>query len=271
MCFSVLISVFDREKPNNLERALISIWDDQSLKPSQIVIVKDGKLTEELDLIIEDFIIKTSGVVEVVAIDKNVGLAEALNEGLKHCRYDLVARMDTDDISLPDRFLVQVKFMKENKDVAVSSAWIDEYDQAYTRKISRRKLPESHDDILKFAKYRNPISHPVVIFRKKVIDDNGGYPSFRKSQDYALWSILLSKGHKFYNISEVLLHMRAGSGLMSRRGFSYLKNEYKIILFQKKIGFLKSHDVVFNMLSRTVLRISPSFFKKFLYKFFRSI
>ncbi|GHV72345.1 hypothetical protein AGMMS49928_29020 [Spirochaetia bacterium] len=126
MKFSVLLSVYKNEKPEYLNRALVSIWDDQTLKPDQIVLVEDGQLTSELDKVIDEWQQRLSDIFTVVNLPENVGLGAALNEGLKYCKHDLVARMDTDDVSLPDRFEKQIAFMNNNPQIAVSSAFIEE-------------------------------------------------------------------------------------------------------------------------------------------------
>ena len=112
--FSVLISVYHRESPAHLDLALLSIWDQQTLKPSQIVLVKDGPLGNELDLLISRWSERLGSLLSVVAIDSNSGLATALNTGLSYCKYDLVARMDSDDISFPDRFNIKISYMSAN-------------------------------------------------------------------------------------------------------------------------------------------------------------
>src|SRR5690554_5001347 len=112
MSFTVLMSVYAKEQPDYFNQAFLSIWDQQTLKPDQIVLVKDGPLTAELDAEIQRWQEKLGKVLSVVELPENVGLGAALNEGLKACKYELVARMDTDDISLPARFEEQVAFMQ---------------------------------------------------------------------------------------------------------------------------------------------------------------
>lgn len=126
MKFSVLLSLYKKEKCQYLSKAMASIWSNQLLKPNQIVLVKDGLLTPELDAEVERWQAELGEVLTVVSLPSNVGLGAALNHGLLYCKYELVARMDTDDISLPDRFKLQVAFMAVNQGVAVSSGFIEE-------------------------------------------------------------------------------------------------------------------------------------------------
>lgn len=167
--FSVLISVYCKENPDNFDGALRSIWTVQTLKPEQIVLVKDGPLTPELDRVVSDWKLKLGQKLTVVLLERNMGLAAALNVGLRYCKNELVARMDTDDISVPVRFEKQMDFMQKNPDVAVSSGLIEEWSQDYSYKVSERRLPLVHEDILRFAKFRSPMSHAAVMYRKSAV------------------------------------------------------------------------------------------------------
>lgn len=267
--FSVLMSVYAKELPECLDRALFSIWDEQKLKPSEIVLVKDGLLTEQLNSIVEKWSERLGSRLQVVELDSNVGLAVALNRGLELCSYELVARMDSDDISLPERFELQVKYMDENRKIAASSSYVEEWDPISGKITGVRLLPNDNSQLKKFARSRSPLSHPAVIFRKSAVEAVGGYPELRNAQDYALWSLLLVHGYQLSNISEILLRMRVGEGLITRRGKDYFKQELKLLKFQKNIGFLSLPRYVLNALSKFFLRMSGNRVKIFLYKYFR--
>ncbi|MCT4716363.1 glycosyltransferase [Enterobacteriaceae bacterium H18W14] len=268
--FSVLISVFKNDDPRYLQVALQSVFDLQTLKPEQIVIVADGQLQPIQRDVIDKFIKDVrEGVVTFVQLPKNIGLAAALNEGLLHCRNELVARMDADDISLSTRFEKQIEFMNNHPDIDVCGTLIDEIDTETEVYISTRKVPLHHDDIVNFAKKRSAVSHPSVIFRKSKVLAVGGYPLFRKSQDFALWSLLIVNNARFANLSEILLKMRSGHDLMARRGLAYLKYEYQVISFQHQIGFITTGQFLKFAMLRTFFRIMPSGLKKGLYKIVR--
>ena len=176
MKFSVLLSVYYKEKPNCLKESLSSIFNQRCL-PTEVVLVEDGPLTCELNNVISEFLDKGLKI-EIVRLAKNQGLGKALNEGLKHCSYDLVARMDTDDIAKPDRFERQIIAFRDHPELEVVGAWIDEFEGDVSNVISVRKLPENHSEIYQFAKKRNPINHPVVMFRKKAVLSVGGVSAF---------------------------------------------------------------------------------------------
>lgn len=262
MNLSVLMSVYLKEKPEYLETCLQSLAE-QTLKADEVILVEDGPISSDLKAIIERF--REQLNIISIPLNENVGLACALNEGLQHCSYNLVARMDTDDITTPERFEKQLAFMQANPDVAASSGFIEEFNDV-GEVLSQRSLPLEHDMLVRFAKRRSPLSHPAVIFRKEAVLAVGGYPEFRNAQDYALWSLLIVKGYKLANLSDRLVKMRTGSEMMSRRGFTFLKREVKLLKFQRSIGFLSFNEFVFNLFARSAVRLSPLFIKCWLYK-----
>lgn len=266
MTFSALLSIYAKEQPSYFQAALTSIWDEQTLKPTQIVLVQDGLLTKELEDIITEWQERLGSILTTVPLKQNVGLAAALNEGLKHCQYELIARMDTDDIAMPTRFEKQIAFMQQNPDIAASSAQIEEWNIELTEKLDQRTLPTEPAAVARFAKRRSPLSHPASIFRKSAVLDVGGYPPLRKAQDCALWALLLVNGYKLANLPDMLLKMRTGDELLTRRGWAYFKQELLLLKFQKEVGFLSSRDFLINATLRAALRLPPNFIKNIIYR-----
>lgn len=264
--FSVLMSVHASEQPSYLEACFDSLIA-QTLPANEVVVVEDGPLSEALNASIEKYRDRLPLV--SVTLVQNVGLACALNEGLKHCRFDLVARMDTDDICVPKRFETQISFMDAHARIDVLGAMVEEFDSSMQQSLGIRRLPLEHAELSRFARMRSPISHPTVVFRKRAVLDVGGYPTFRKAQDYALWSLMLTRNYRMQNLDEVLLKMRAGSGMMARRGREYLKHELAILKFQRSIGFISLREYWLNYTIRSVVRRSPDSLKKVFYRFAR--
>lgn len=263
--YSVLISLYYKENPVCFHQSLESLLK-QTISPTEIVLVEDGPLTEELYQIIVKYTAQYSSL-KVVTLPSNQGLGKALNEGLKHCSYDLVARMDTDDIAKPDRFEKQLKIFNQYPDIDVVSSWIDEFEGNINHVSSIRKLPELHADIYQFAKTRNPINHPVVMFRKSAVLGAGGYKHFPLFEDYYLWVRMLMNGAKFYNIQESLLYFRSSSDMFKRRGgWNYAINEYKLQKEFRDIGFIDNTNFFKNILLRFVSRILPNRLRSLLYK-----
>ena len=263
--FSVLMSVYSAESPQYLTECLQSLAE-QTMTADEVVLVEDGPISAELSEVISLFKKKLNII--SVCLNKNSGLAAALNIGLKSCSFDLVVRMDTDDVSVSNRFEKQIKFMNDNPDIAVSSGFVEEWSEDMSKKLDVRCLPSSHAEILLFSKYRSPMSHPAVIFRKEAVLRAGGYPSLYP-EDYPLWCTLLSKGYKMANLQEVLVRMRVGDGFISRRGRAFYEGEVKVFRYLAKIGFINRFQLYLNVVSKAVLRLSPNFVKKLLYKFSR--
>ena len=270
MNFSVLMSIYKKEEPKYFNRAMQSIWDEQTVKPDEIVLVQDGPLTDGLHKAIDEWKAKIGEVFKTVPLEKNVGLGEALNAGIKHCSYELIARMDTDDISIPNRFEKQLKAF-ENNDIDICSSWVSEFDSDENEIISYRKLPEKHNEIIVYSKMRSPINHPAVMYKKSIVEKAGGYKHMLWMEDYYLWARMLLSGAKFYNIQEPLVNMRAGYGQLERRGgFKYAIEEFKFLNKLKKIGYLTTIEYLKNILIKVPIRLLPKELLKSVYGLLRS-
>lgn len=270
MKFSVLMSIYHKEKPEYLNRAMVSIWDEQTIKPDEIVLVQDGPLNDYLYKIIAKWKTKLGDIFKTIPLEQNLGLGDALNIGIKKCSYELIARMDTDDISLHNRFEKQLKVFKDSN-IDICSSWISEFDKDEKEIISYRKLPEYHNQIVRFAKKRSPINHPAVMYKKSIIEIAGGYKRMMWLEDYYLWGRILINNAKFYNIQESLVHMRAGYGQLERRtGLKYAVSEYNLQKEFLKIGFLNYFEFSRNIMIRLMSRMLPKQLVKVIYKFLRN-
>lgn len=261
--FTVLISVYHKETVSNFNDCMTSIWDCQNLKPKQIILVKDGPLPTALDMAIATWKKKLGKVLLVTALPENQGLGRALNHGLRHADYELVARMDTDDICLPNRFEKQVFFMQENQSVSCSSCSVVEFDDSLSDRWVRR-LPINHGEITKFAKFRNPINHSAAIFCKSDVLAAGGYPDIYP-EDYMLWINMIKNGCIFQNEPEVLLRMRAGTGFLNRRDFRFFLGELKTFIYMYRIDFINIFELAWNIVVRLAYRNLPRLIKQYLY------
>lgn len=267
--FSILMSIYYKEKPEYFDRAMVSIWDEQSVKPDEIVLVQDGKLTEDLYQTIDKWKNELKDILKIVHLENNIGLGDALNIGMRHCSHELIARMDTDDISLPNRFEKQLEVFK-NSDIDISSAWVSEFDINENDILGYRKLPEFHEEIIKYSKTRCPINHPTVMYKKSVVQKAGGYKKMILFEDYYLWARMILNGANFYNIQEVLVSMRAGYGQLERRsGFRYAKNEINLLNNLKQDGFFNTFEYIKNLFIKIPIRLLPKFVIKIVYKILR--
>lgn len=263
MKFTVLLSLYFKESPVFLSQSLDSIFN-QTLPPDEVVLVEDGPLTPELDNVVA-FYAARHPEMKVVPLAKNGGLGAALNEGLKHCSHELVARMDTDDVCKPHRFERQMEFMTAHPEIDVCSAWIDEFIDRVNNIRNRRILPEHHPEIYRYAKGRCPINHPAVIYRRSKVLSVGGYQGF--PEDSYLWVKMLMAGCKFHNIQESLLWFRVSKDLYKRRGgWKYARQDIKAQWNFYKCGFLSLPVFIKNVLIRVSVRLMPNSLRSWIYK-----
>lgn len=264
--FSILMSIYYKETTEYFDRAMKSIWDEQSVKPSEIILVLDGKLTDELDTTITSWKQKLGNILKVIPLEVNLGLGDALNEGIKHCSHELVARMDTDDIALPYRFKMQLEIFN-TLDIDICSGWISEFDSDENIILSYRKVPELHNQIATYAKKRCPINHPAVMYKKSVVENAGGYMKMMWFEDYYLWCRMILSDAKFYNIQTTLVNMRAGYGqLERRRGLQYAKSEFNLQRNLLHLKFLNNYEFARNVIIRFTARIFPKSIVKRIYQ-----
>lgn len=262
--FSVLITVYDKDNNEYFEEALKSITIDQVLKPDEIVLVVDGPVSKEKITIIKKF--SDMFNFKVIKLEKNIGQGMALNEGLKNCTYEYIARMDSDDISMSNRFLDQVEFLKNNPDVDILSSWIIEIDIKNNELI--KKLPLSHYELVGYSKLRSPINHGVCFYKKSKVLDAGGYNDFVQMQDYYLFVKMICAGSKIANIDSLHLKARVYDHYARKSGLSYMREEFFLALTLLKIKHLNA----FQFIKFLMVRIPPRMLGKrvvlFLYKYY---
>ena len=266
--FSVLMSVYRREKAENLRECLDSILC-QTLLPSEVVLVEDGPLTSELYDTIKQYSSSIPNF-KVVPLTENGGLGNALSIGLDHCVYDIVARMDTDDIARNDRFEKQIKFLKEHTDIDLVGSWISEFETNPEEIISYRQLPTEADDIYKFGQFRCPVNHMTVMYKKSAVLNAGNYQTFKNIEDYYLWARMLKNGAKFANIPECLVNVRAGNAMFKRRAnLTYFFNsEFPLHTALYKIHYINFTQYLRNIISKFLLRVMPQWAMAIVYKKF---
>ena len=256
MSISVLMSIYDKELPCHLEQCLESLVA-QTLQPDEVVVVKDGPLTLELEEVFARYSDKLPFV--FVPLAQNVGLGSALAAGLKHCTAELVARFDSDDVYPPDRLLRQVEFLRDHPDVSVVSAAGAEFEEDYRRPYCIRSRP-GWVRLGSAARLRNPVSfHTTVVLRREHVMSVGNYQSCHGFEDYYLWARMLVAGFYIYNMPEVLAYVRCGNGMLSkRRGLKYMRYELAFLSKCHEIGFLSPSQYLLSFLSRVPLRLLPA-------------
>lgn len=260
MKFSVLMSVYYKERPEYFDLALNSILTVQTLSPDEFILICDGPLNDELNEIISNYEVEYPNILRTYRLEKNVGLGNALNFGLKKCQNEFVARADSDDICSPNRFERQMAYLSEHPDVVVLGSDIDEFDEDWSEPNSIKSMPPEHYDICKMATMRNPINHMTAIFKKSIIEEVGSYQHLAFLEDYYLWVRVIAAGGHLANIRECLVHARVGNGMVQRRGnIQYLESWRNLDRFMKENGMINNLQHFRNMIAlRTFLYIPTS-------------
>lgn len=267
MNYSVLMSVYYKEKPNQLQEAIESIMN-QTQKTDDFVLVCDGPLGEELNTVVDYAKKYFQEKMSVVRLEKNIGLGNALNIGLAKCKNEFVARMDSDDISIPTRCEKQLNCILKN-DVDIVGSIVNEFQGDINNIISQRIVPKWNDEIIKFAKKRNPFNHPSVMYKKTSVERAGGYKDFYLLEDYYLWLRMIVKGCKGYNIQEPLLYMRVNEDFYNRRsGIKYAKSQKNLFRYMYNSKFIGWINYITEVCIRMVAACIPNRLRRFCYKIF---
>lgn len=262
--YSVLMSVYAKEKPGFLRESMMGIYE-QTVPTNDFVLVCDGPLNDALDEVVEDMQAKFGEVLRVVRLSKNHGLGYALNVGVTECKNELIARMDSDDVAVKDRCEKELKIFEE-KDVDVVGSIVDEYNSDLKKCLSRKNVPENDAEIKKMLKKRNPMNHMTVMFKKDKVLEAGNYQEMAFFEDYYLWARMVKNGCKFYNVQESLVNVRGGAKMAERRGgIKYVKN---IVRFQKilwKNRVTSAPRMFINVTERATVALMPNSMREVVY------
>jgi glycosyltransferase involved in cell wall biosynthesis len=262
--FSVLLPVYAGDSPEFLSRAFESITVDQTRPPDEVVLVRDGALPGSLAACLESLIGGSAVPVTEVELPENRGLGWALEAGIAACRFDIVARMDADDISLAQRFARQVPLVESGFDVvgsALAEIGVDERD---LRGI--RRPPLTHAGIARFARFHSPFNHPTVVLRRSAVARAGGYVHLKDFEDYWLWVRMLASGARVANVGQPLLLYRVSSGAYERRGgWRLVRPEIDLQLRMRRLGFTSRAQFIRNVFVRGTWRLCPVFLRRPLY------
>lgn len=268
MKYSVLMAVYKNDDSKYLHRALTSIYDEQTVKPDEIVIVFDGPLTAELYGVLNDFRNGKEDFVFYFPQDVNMGLGEALKIGSEHCSGDYIFRMDSDDISHPQRFEKTIAYIEAHPEIDVVGTDIAEFYSSPNEKNMRvRSCPSDHNDIVKMGKKRNPMNHVTVCIKKASLIKCGGYESLLLLEDYFLWIKMIAAGCLLGNINESLVYVRIGNGFHSKRGSKIRINGWKFLQeYMVANGLISKSEAAMNMLYIRVFTYCPTKIKKYIYE-----
>ena len=266
MKFSVLMSLYIKENPEYL-RACFASLVAQTRPADEIVLVFDGAVTPELEAVVDEF--KSQLPLKLVKLPQNLGLGKALNEGLLHCSYDWVFRMDTDDICVPERFEKQTAFINAHPDTIIFGGQIVEFGQNINDIVAYRNVPTDAVSIVKFTRKRCPFNHMTVAYQKNAVLDCGGYEDLQ--EDYYLWIKLIAKNQQVANLPDILVYARVGNGMVGRRrGLNHAKAEWRLFKLKYRLGIQGFVSGLFTFALRSASRLLPTALLKAIYnKFLR--
>lgn len=259
--YSVLMSLYKKEKPEYLKLAIDSMLN-QTVKPDEIVVVEDGPLTDELYKVLDEY-----AMLVRVRNKVNLGLGLALNVGLNVCSNELVARMDTDDCSKPNRCEKQLQRFFEKPYLSIVGSHIDEFVDDISNVVSQRKVPISTEEIYQYAKKRSAFNHPAVMYSKTAVLDNNGYADLKRNQDVDLFGRMQFNGYKAENIDEALLWFRCSDELAKRRK-SWQNTSSYIATIRKfwKMGYSSFVDYAIVGIAQMGMYLMPVKAQDFIYK-----
>jgi len=259
MKFSVLISIYFKEQPDHFNTCMESIWNNQKVKPSEIIMVEDGPLTPELDQIIKYWEEKLENILKVTRLAKNVGTGKAKNIGLKQCTNEIVCIVDTDDISVPDRFEKQIKILSNDPELVILGGQIIEFIDDISSPSGMRNVPLTNLELRQYAKKQSPFNNMTIAYRKSKVLEVGGYQHHLWMEDYNLFLRVIARGYKVQNLQEVLVYARIDNGMHGRRkGFQYIKSEKQLLDLKKQLKIQSPFYATMYFIVRSTFRLMPA-------------
>lgn len=264
--FSVLMSVYINETANNFRECMDSMFS-QTVRPNEIVLVYDGPIKGEVDDLVTKYSKEYPDVITIVRNEKNKGLGLALADGVPVCKYDIIARMDTDDISRDDRFEIQLEYLKNHPEIDIVGSHILEFDKNKEDITAARKVPIEHDDIVKYQKKRSAFNHVAVMMKKEAVLKAGNYKDALLMEDDLLWADMIMSGARCANIDDYLVYVRVGDGMIERRGGLAYYKKYKS--GRKKIletGFITRREYVETLAVQLIVALIPTPLRAMIFK-----
>ena len=263
--FSLLISTWAGDDPDQLVEAFTSSVQKQSRPPAEVVLVQDGPVPAPLAAAIGELVAGSPVPVNHVELADNVGLGPALDAGLSACRHDIVARMDADDVSFPERFARQLPLVEAGADIV--GAGLVEFGASVDDVVGRRTPPVGADEIRRVIRFRDPFNHPTVVYRRDAVTAAGGYADLDLLEDYLLFTRMVSGGAEPANLAEPLVHYRVGEGAYARRGgWRLLRSELELQRRLLELGITTRSECLRNVAVRGGYRLVPESVRKVAYR-----
>ena len=254
--FSVVTSVYKNDKTGFVRVALDSMLVQQSVKPSEIIMVQDGPVPGNLTLLLSEYETNYPKVMHIIRLEKNAGLGNALKLGVENTKYEIVARMDSDDICASDRFEKQLAYMEQHPECDIVGGQITEFIDNPDNIVGKREVPCANDAIYHYMRSRCALNHPTVMFKKKAVLDAGNYQDWFWNEDYYMWIRMMEQGCVFANLPDVLVNMRSGIDQYGRRGgMKYFKSEIGIKKLMLEKGMITRKEYIVNYIQRFIIQL----------------
>jgi glycosyltransferase involved in cell wall biosynthesis len=262
--FSLLVPVYDGDRPDHIRRAMRSAVDDQTVRPDQVVIVRDGPVRDELALCLDELRRASPVPVTFVPLRHNRGLGPALDQGLAASWFDVIARMDADDVAMPHRFEVELPLIA---DADIVGAGLYEFVEDTDEIVGRRVPPTDPARIQRYARMHDPFNHPTVVYRREAVLAAGGYGDLPLMEDYALFARMLQRGARAVNVAEPLVFYRVGAKAFKRRGGTgLLRSELRLQREFRRRRFTSGPEYVRNVVVRGGYRLIPWWLRRAVYR-----
>ena len=260
------MSLYVKERVEYFRECMESIFA-QTVRPDEIVIVKDGPLGEELEAVLSEYIEKEPELYTVVPLETNRGLGLALAEGLLHCKNELVARMDTDDICRSDRFELQLNEFSKDAELDICGSHILEFEGSIDNVVAQRSVPITDEEIKKYQKRRDGFNHMAVMYKKSSVLKAGNYKSCMLMEDTYLWVRMFLCGAKAVNIDDSLVYARVGKDMFERRGgWAYFKKYRSGRRIVRKTGYISAWDYYYTIAVQFAVALMPNKLRGWVFK-----
>ncbi|MFL6062018.1 MAG: glycosyltransferase [Marmoricola sp.] len=263
--FTLLISTYGRDDPGHLRLAFESSVTDQTRQPAEVVLVQDGPVPAELAATIADIVASSPVPVRHLELADNIGLGPALDAGLAASSHEIVARMDADDVSMPERFERQLPLIEAGADIVGSG--LVEFGEDVDDVVGRRTPPVEADEIRRVIRFRDPFNHPTVVYRRSAVLAAGGYTDMALLEDYLLFTRMVEGGAVPGNLAEPLVYYRVGAGAYARRGGTdLLRSELRLQRRFRQLGITTRTEYLRNVAVRGGYRLVPEGVRKVAYR-----
>ena len=268
--FSIITSVYKNDKPEYVRMALDSMLIEQTIKPSEIVLVRDGLVPTDLDSLLDEYELRYPAIFHIIRLEQNGGLGNALKLGVEAAKYDIIARMDSDDICLPNRFELQLNYIIEHPETDIIGGQMTEFIGSSDNIVGTRVVPCTNEEIYEYMKNRCALNHVTVMFRKDAVLKAGNYQDWFWNEDYYLWIRMMISNCQFANLPETLVNVRSGADQYARRGGrKYYESEKGIKKLQLDNKMISNLEYYYFVAQRYIIQIlMPNWLRGWVFRTF---